>query len=114
MCGALESYLQAQTRFSLKPTENSKENRTMLYILLTLESTLVESIDCMNKREVRFDSKCKMKTSFYSKSIKDKIRVEGSDKAEENSTHHPNSLSIVPAGLARVQLNLKIDLYCKG
>ena len=49
-------------------------------------------------------------SSFYSESIKNKIRVECGDKAEKISTHHTVSVPIVYTELARVQLNLEIDL----
>ena len=32
-----------------------------------------QAIDCKDKREIRFDSKCKIKTSFYSSPIEDEI-----------------------------------------
>ena len=75
----------------------------MQFILLPEENITrrkVESIDCVNKREARFNSKCKMKTSFYSESIVNKIRVECSDKAVNIPAHHPISLPIVSAELA--------------
>ena len=81
----------------------------MQFILLPEENITrrkVESIDCVNKREARFNSKCKMKTSFYSESIVNKIRVECSDKAMKISDHLSVTLSAVSAEVARVQANL--------
>ena len=37
---------------------------------------LLESIDCMDKREIRFDSKCKITTSFFSSPIEGEILQE--------------------------------------
>ena len=81
----------------------------MVYSLYSGEH-LVDSIDSMEKGAVRFDSKCKMKISSHSESIKGKIRVESSDKAVETSDHLLVSLSIGSAEVARVQANLEVDL----
>ena len=37
---------------------------------------LLEPTDCVEKKEIRFDSKCKIKTSFFSSPIQDKILQE--------------------------------------
>ena len=70
---------------------NRDQQRELNHAVYSLNSRehLVKSIDCVNKREVRFDSKCKIKTSFYSAPSKDKIRIKCGDKAVEISAHHP-------------------------
>ena len=95
---------------------NRDQQRESNHAVYSLKSRvhLVKSIDCVNKRKVRFDSKLKMKTSFYSEPIKDKIRIECGDKAVEISAHHHVSLPIASAELARVQVNLEIDLVLQG
>ena len=72
MCGALELYLQAQIRFSLKPIENSTDSNHAVYSHDIIEQ-LMELSDYMNTRKIRFDSKFKIKTSFYSSTIEDEI-----------------------------------------
>ena len=75
MCGALELYLQAQIRFSLKPIENSTDSNHAVYSHDIIEQ-LMELSDYMNTRKIRFDSKFKIKTSFYSSTIEDEILQE--------------------------------------
>ena len=89
---------------------------------LDIREQLRKSSDYMNNREIWFDSKCKIKTSFYLSSIEDKVRVERYDKAmtcefsqfEENSVHHSTSISSFAAGLASVQVNLEVDPVLHG
>ena len=61
--------------FTQPNRDQQRKSNHMVYSLYSREH-FVKLIDCVNKVEVRLDSKCKMKTSFYPGSIKDKIRVE--------------------------------------
>ena len=63
----------------------------------------------MNKRDARFHYTCKMKTSSPLGSIKNRIRIEGSDKAVNLSEHHPVTPSFISSEMARVQANFKLD-----
>ena len=67
---SLESYLLAQAKYSLKLITQKRESNHAVYSLYSREH-LKDWIDCVNKGEVRFDSECKIKASFYPKSIKD-------------------------------------------
>ena len=109
MCGALELYLLAQAKYSLEPfRDQQRESNHAVYSLYSREH-LVDSIDCRDKGEVRFGSKCKMKISPHPESIKGKIRVKCSDKAVETSDHLLVSLSIVSTEVARVQASIEVD-----
>ena len=84
----------------------------MNYEVYSLYSSehLVDSIDCVDKGDVRFDSKCKMKISSHPEPIKGKTRVECGDKTLGTSDHLLVSLSNVSSEVARVQANLEVDL----
>ena len=71
---------------------------------------MVDSVDYMDKRVVRFDSKCKMNTSSHMESTKDKIRIECRDKAKKISDQLSVTLSDASAVVARMQDNLEVDL----
>ena len=71
---------------------------------------LGDSVDYINKREVRFDSICKMKTSIDIKPSKDRISIECCDKALQISEQISDTPSVVSAEMARVQANLEFDL----
>ena len=62
----------------------------------------------MDKRDVRFDSICKMTTSSCMSSIKDRISFEYSDKALHVSEQLPVTPSVVSPEMARVQGQLWI------
>ena len=64
----------------------------------------------MNKRDARFDSKCKMKTSSHLGSIKNRTRIKGSEKAGNISEQLPVTPSVISAEMARVQANFEFDL----
>ena len=68
----------------------------------------------MNERDFRFDSTCKMKTSSHLGSIKDRIGIECRDKAKDISEQLPVTPSVIPAEMARVQVNFKFDLVLQG
>ena len=53
--------------------DNSGSSDESSYGMKIFSPASTRSIDCMDKREIRFDSKCKIKTSFYSSPIEDEI-----------------------------------------
>ena len=70
----------------------------------------MDSIDYMNKRDARFNSPCKMKSSSHLGSIKNRTRLEGSDKAANISEQLPVTPSNISSEMARVQANFKFYL----
>ena len=70
----------------------------------------MDSIDYMTKRDARFDSTCKMKNSSPLGSIKNKTRIEGSDKTANISEQLPVTPSVISVEMAKVQTNFKFNL----
>ena len=81
----------------------------MRSILFTVE-ILGDTIDYMDKGDVKFDSKCKIKTSSLMGSIQDRISIKFSDKAMNISEQLPLTPSVVSSEMARVQAELEFDL----
>ena len=65
-------------------------------------------MDFVNERDVRFDSTCKMKTSSHLGSVKDRIRIECNDMAEDIFDQVSITPSVISAEMVRVQANFKV------
>ena len=89
--------------------DQQRESKHGVFSLYS-KDTLEDTIDYMDKRDVRFDSIFKMKTSSLMGSIKDRISIECSEKAMNISEQLPVTPSVVSAEMARVQANLEFDL----
>ena len=74
--------------FSQANKDHQRESNHAVYSLYSRDIR-GDLIDYMNKRDVRFDSTSKMKTSSYLGSIKNRTRIEGSDKAANISEQLP-------------------------
>ena len=91
---------------------NNVQQREANHAVSSLYSidNLGDSVDYMDKRVVRFESICKMKTSSHMEFIKYWVSIKCSDQAMNISEQLLVTPSLVSAEMARVQANLEIDL----